>query len=202
MIEQKVENNNYWVLYPRHTEPTLELNSRTQQDRRTLALKYVKRWNNCIDIGSCVGMWTRELASKFKKVYCFEPNPNFIECFNKNITENNVELFRYGLSYSEHTASQEQKSTILNETEGNVICKTLDSFNLKDIDFIKIDVDGFEHKVLRGAVETIRNNSPAINIELKYDKRKDTVNHCMELLTRLGYNRVNRVRYDEIWLKS
>jgi FkbM family methyltransferase len=202
MIEQKVENNNYWVLYPRHTEPTLELNSRTQQDRRTLALKYVKRWNNCIDIGSCVGMWTRELASKFKKVYCFEPNPNFIECFNKNITENNVELFRYGLSYSEHTASQEQKSTILNETEGNVICKTLDSFNLKDIDFIKIDVDGFEHKVLRGAVETIRNNSPAINIELKYDKRKDTVNHCIKLLTRLGYNRVNRVRYDEIWLKS
>ena len=75
MIEQKVENNNYWVLYPRHTKPTLELNSRTQQDRRTLALKYVKRWNNCIDIGSCVGMWTRELASKFKKVYCFEPNP-------------------------------------------------------------------------------------------------------------------------------
>ena len=194
-------NNNFWVMYPTHTKPTLLENERTQQEHRTRALKYVKRWDTCIDIGSNVGMWTRELATRFKKVYCFEPNTNFIECFNKNITENNVELFKYGLSDTEHTASQIKQSTILSEYPGNVICKTLDSFNLKDIDFIKIDVDGFEYKVLLGAVQTIRNCSPVINIEMKTDKRKETVRRCKKLLTKLDYKHVKRTRYDEIWLK-
>ena len=194
-------NNNFWVMYPHHTKPTFLENERTQQEHRTRALKYVKRWNTCIDIGSNVGMWTRELATRFKKVYCFEPNTNFIECFNKNITENNVELFKYGLSDTEHTASQIKQSTILSEYPGNVMCKTLDSFNLKDIDFIKIDVDGFEYKVLLGAVETIRNNNLVINIELKRDKRKDIAKKCRKLLGKLDYTYINRTRHDEIWLK-
>jgi FkbM family methyltransferase len=195
-------NNNFWVLYGQHTEPTLLENERTQQEHRTSALRYVKRWNNCIDIGSNVGMWTRELAQKFKQVYCFEPNPNFIECFNKNITENNVELFQYGLSDMEHTASQEKQSTMLNEKQGNVMCKTLDSFNLKNIDFIKIDVDGFEYKVLCGAIETIKNSSPVINIEMKADKRIDIVRRCRKVLGKIGYKHVKRTRHDEIWLKK
>ena len=111
-------------------KPTFLENQRTQEKQRNTALKYVKRWNNCIDIGSSVGMWTRELASKFKKVYCFEPNPNFIECFNKNITESNVKLFELGLSNKEHTASQEFNSTTITNTPGSIQCQTLDSFNL------------------------------------------------------------------------
>ena len=90
---------------------------------------------------------------------------------------------------------------MLNEKQGNVICKTLDSFNLKNIDFIKIDVDGFEYKVLCGAVETIKNSNPVINIEMKSDKRNKTVRLCKVLLRELGYNRVNRVKHDEIWAK-
>ena len=163
-------------MYPIHTKPTFVRNERTQQEHRTKALKYVTSWNNCIDIGSHVGMWTRELATRFKKVYCFEPNPLFIECFNKNITENNVELFQYGLSNMEHKASTNKQSTMLKDTDGEVVCKTLDSFNLKNIDFIKIDVDGFEYKVLHGAMKTIRNNSPTINIELKRGEPRVFVN--------------------------
>ena len=194
-------NNNFWVMYPHHTSPTFLENQRTQAEHRDTALFYVNNWRNCIDIGSNVGMWTRELATRFKKVYCFEPNTNFIECFNKNITENNVKLFQYGLSDMEHTASQIKQSTILSEYPGNVMCKTLDSFNLKDIDFIKIDVDGFEYKVLRGAVKTIRNCSPVINIEMKADKRVTVVKRCRKFLRKLGYRYTNRTRYDEIWRK-
>ena len=201
---KKRPENDFWVLYGRHTKPTLvecdEKNNQSKQ--RKTALRYVKRWKSCIDIGSNVGMWTRELASNFKKVYCFEPNPNFIECFNKNITENNVELFEYGLSDAEHTASQGKQSTVLNNSPGNVICKTLDSFNLKDIDFIKIDVDGFEFRVLRGAKATIRNYSPVINIEMKPDKRRKTVRLCKKFLRKMGYRHVVRTKHDEVWLKS
>lgn len=193
-------------MYSQHTKPTFieESEEKTQQEHRTEALKFVKRWNNCIDIGSSVGMWTRELATRFKKVYCFEPNPIFIECFNKNITEKNVELFQYGLSDKEHRASTKKQLTVLQGVSdvGPVVCKTLDSFNLKNINFIKIDVDGFEYRVLHGAMKTIRENSPIINIELKKDKRFDTARKCRKLLRKLGYKFAKRIRHDEIWFKK
>ena len=202
-LKGKKLNTDFWVLYGRHTKPTLvecdEKNNQSKQ--RNMALRYIKRWRNCIDIGSNVGIWTRELASKFKKVYCFEPNPNFNECFRKNITENNIELFEFGLSNKEHTASQEFNSTQMTNTPGNVQCRTLDSFNLNNIDFIKIDVDGFEVEVLEGAVETITRNKPVINIEVKKLKRPDVCKKIRRILYGLNYHPRMRVRSDEIWTK-
>ena len=194
-------NNNFWVLYGQHTKPTLVTceEKDTQPTQRKTALQYVERWKNCIDIGSNVGMWTRELAQKFEQVYCFEPNPNFIECFNKNITESNVKLFELGLSNKEHTASQEFNSTQMTNTPGNIQCRTLDSFNLNDIDFIKIDVDGFEIEVLEGAVETITRNKPVINIEMKRLKRPDICKKIRRILRGLSYHPRKRIRSDEIW---
>ena len=196
-------NNNFWVLYGQHTKPTLVTceEKDTQPTQRKTALQYVERWKNCIDIGSNVGMWTRELAQKFEQVYCFEPNPNFIECFNKNITESNVKLFELGLSNKEHTASQEFNSTQMTNTPGNIQCRTLDSFNLNDIDFIKIDVDGFEIEVLEGAVETITRNKPVINIEMKRLKRPEICKKTKKILYGLDYHPRTRVRSDEIWTK-
>ena len=196
-------NHKFWVLYGLHTKPTLvECKEKdTQPSQRKTALQYVKRWRNCIDIGSNVGMWTRELAQKFEQVYCFEPNPNFIECFNKNITENNVELFEFGLSNKEHTASQEFNSTQITNIPGNVQCQTLDSFNLNNIDFIKIDVDGFEVEVLQGAIDTISRNKAVINIEMKKNKRPKTCKRIKKILHRLNYNYMQRTRSDEIWIK-
>ena len=194
-------NNNFWVLYSRHTKPTLvECGEEdTQPTQRKGALKYVQSWRRCVDIGSNVGMWTRELAQKFKLVYCFEPNPNFNECFRRNITENNVKLFEFGLSNKKHTASQEFNSTQITNTPGDVQCRTLDSFNLNDIDFIKIDVDGFEIEVLEGAVETITRNKPVINIEMKRLKRPEICKKIRRILYGLSYHPRKRIRSDEIW---
>ena len=46
---------------------------------------------------------------------------------------------------------------------------TLDSFNLKNISFIKIDVEGYELNLLKGAFNTIEKNKPLIFIEKKKD---------------------------------
>jgi FkbM family methyltransferase len=202
--------NSFWVYYSNHTEPTLlEDAGQGQEPQRSSALKSVTQWNTCIDIGSNVGQWTRPLLERFKKVICFEPNPMFRECFLKNIPLDRVELFPYGLSNHTHTATQAPNATFLNDTvgdteprPGDIECRTLDSFGFTDIDFIKIDVDGFEVPLLEGAVETLQKNNAVINIEMKRRKRPGICSKAQTILESLGYKQVSRVRSDEVWLKS
>jgi len=195
--------NSFWVLYSHHDEPKyLEDSSDGQQAQRDAALAYVKQWRVCLDIGSNVGQWTRPLTKKFQSVICFEPNPNFRECFVRNITEKNVILWPYGLSDREHRAQQDFNSTVLRQEDGDIECRTLDSFGINNVDFIKIDVDGFEVPLLEGARETLTRNTPVINIEMKRDKRIDTVKQAEEILKELGYQFKKRTKSDEVWLKS
>jgi FkbM family methyltransferase len=201
--------NSFWVYYLNHTEPTfLEEAGNGQQAQRDNSLKYVKNWRNALDIGANVGEWTRPLAKKFEKVISFEPNPNFRDCFEKNINEDNVILHPYGLSTHSHTAEQGTNATHLNfvvgDTEprdGDIECRSLDSFNLTEVDYIKIDVDGFEVPVLTGASDTLRANSPVINIEMKDRKRPKIVQKARQILAGYGYDCVSRVRSDEVWIK-
>ena len=118
-------------------------------------------------------------------------------------------LYPYGLSSHSHNAEQGANDTHLNfvlgDTEprdGNIECRSLDSFNFTDVDYIKIDVDGFEIPLLKGAKETLRKNNPVINIEMKQRKRPETVRKCRDILHSLGYKRHLRTKSDEVWLKS
>jgi len=193
--------NSFWVLYTQHTEPTyLEDAGDGQKAQRDAALRYINSWRVCLDIGSNIGQWTRPLAKKFDSVICFEPNPNFRECFKRNITETNVILWPYGLSDKEHRAQQDFNSTILNQGEGDIECRTLDSFGLNNLDFVKIDVDGFEVPLLEGARDTLTRNTPVINIEMKRDKRSHIVKQAEDILRDLGYQFKKRTKSDEVWL--
>ena len=197
------EANSFWVLYGQHTEPTyLEDAGNGQQLQRDAALEYVKQWRVCLDIGSNIGQWTRPLARRFESVVCFEPNPNFRECFNKNIYENNVVIWPVGLSDKEHRAKQGFNSTVLQNKEGEIDCRTLDSFGLTNVDFVKIDVDGFEIPLLNGAKQTLIKNNPVINIEMKKDKRNNITQKCASILKDLGYKFHKRTKSDEVWLKK
>ena len=194
--------NSFWVLYGQHTEPTyLEDAGGGQQPQRDRALEYVQSWRVCLDIGSNIGQWTRPLAKKFQSVVCFEPNPNFRECFKRNIPEHNVVLWPYGLSDREHKATQDFNSTVMHHGDGDIDCRTLDSFGLTNVDFVKIDVDGFELPLLEGARNTLAQNDAVINIEMKRSKRPDTVNKCESILKDLGYRFAKRTKSDEVWLK-
>jgi FkbM family methyltransferase len=195
--------NSFWVLYRQHTEPTyLEDAGHGQLPQREAALEYVKRWRVCLDIGSNIGQWTRPLAKRFHSVICFEPNPNFRDCFKRNITETNVILWPHALSNKAHTASQGFNSTMLRQGDGDVECRTLDSFALTNVDFVKIDVDGFEVPLLEGARETLTRNNAVVNIEMKRDKRMDTVKRAEAILRDLGYRYEKRTKSDEVWLKT
>ena len=197
------ETNSFWVLYGQHTEPTYLVDAGNgQQAQRDAALKYVKQWRVCLDIGSNIGQWTRPLSKKFESVVCFEPNLNFRECFEKNIQEKNVLLWPYGLSNKEHKAKQGFNSTVLQQEDGDIECRTLDSFGLTKVDLVKIDVDGFEIPLLNGARETLTKNNPVINIEMKRDKRSNIAQESESILKDLGYKFQKRTKSDEVWLKS
>ena len=201
--------NSFWVYNRWQAEPTLTEQADTQKQQRDNGLRYVSQWRNAVDIGAHVGEWTRSLSRKFDHVICFEPNPNFRECFNRNIKENNVTLHPYGLSSHSHNAIQGVNATHLNDVlgdteprEGDIECRSLDSFDLCDVDYIKIDVDGFEIPLLEGAQETLKRNNPVINIEMKRRKRPLIVQKAGAILTDLGYTYKSRVKSDEVWTKS
>ena len=179
--------------------------SRADSLKCPLALSKSHRGCNRNFFGRKRRLYLRELAEKFEKVICFEPNKLFISLFKRNILNDNVELHEVGLSDTKHTAYQPLHSTVMSNKPGDIICHTLDSYHINDIDFIKIDVDGFEHRVLKGAKETLIRNNAIINIELKPEKskeRKESVHWCINFLKECGYKHKNTIKHDEIWVKS
>ena len=76
---------------------------------------------------------------------------------------------------------------------------TLDSHALLDVDFVKIDVDGYEDRVLRGAINTIQRCRPVINIEMKTAKRQQICDASRKILKGLNYARQERNKSDEVW---
>lgn len=140
------------------------------------ARESVKRFGHAVDIGAQIGLWSRVMALDFARVTAFEPMPFHIECFEKNVTSENVTLHRTALADREcdlmfctspevtgntHVASKGEKPGTM------VHARTLDNFGLTDIDFLKIDVEGFEHTILKGGEQTIRREKPVIIIEQK-----------------------------------
>jgi len=125
-----------------------------------------------LDIGAHVGTYAWSLAPKFEHTYAFECNPKVFCYLAANVALHNltdkITPIPIGLGdkpdllplivRSEDGGGNGVKK--LKEEENTskiqVEIRTLDSYNLSNIGFIKIDVEGFEKEVLLGAQETLR----------------------------------------------
>jgi len=180
---------------------------------------YIKD-SNMVDVGAHIGTTSLIMSNHISqncKIYAFEPIYSFIT--ELNIRENNlqdkVKLIPIGLSNKEEqleggtidfsvicnygftTLNGLKKST--KESKYIIDIKKLDSLNLQNISFIKIDVEGHEHNVLLGASQTINRCKPTILIELwctsknslkqLKDGTLDYKNplHCFSILFNWGY---------------
>ena len=169
-----------------------------QKNKLDIALGFVKNFTTAIDGGANYGIMSYNLNSKFSKIYAFEVDIPVRECLKKNVEKfqlDNVVVCDCGLSDKEElVALNYLKNTfgtyINKEVSGTNICKTLDSFELTEVGFIKLDCEGYEPYILRGAEKTIKKYKPVILMEEKnFSKRYygEEGNLAVELLLGWGY---------------
>lgn len=144
------------------------------------ALQMTSKRGVALDVGGHIGLWSRVLAHHFARVVALEPLPALHPHFLANTTDcDNVELMKVAAS----NVDDEIEIVTVAENSGNghvaigapgagvlihrAQCVCLDSLNIHDVDFIKIDVEGWESQVIEGAQRTITRDRPVMVVEQK-----------------------------------
>lgn len=182
----------------------------------------VRKGNVVLDIGTNIGSTLLRMASIVEEtgfIYGFEPDPiNYENCM-QNIALNsfkNVRVSQIGLGSSVgsfdlvvDTESNRGGNRIsFQETLKNITTisvNTLDKWMQENkvlkIDVIKIDVEGFELKVLKGGEEAINTHKPQLFIELDDDNLRavdDSASSLIKLLEDWGYDIVHAESNEKI----
>jgi FkbM family methyltransferase len=168
-----------------------------------------------IDIGANIGATTLNIAKRVGatgKVFSFEPSPCNYQKALDNIGLNNfpnIKLINQGLGDKKSAAclynvnlnnrgmqrllgeNSEISSYDKTEVEIDTLDRSMQLFEIPPPSLIKIDVEGYELKVLKGSWETLKKNKPALFIELDDNNLKEQGSEAKELiefLLQLQYN--------------
>lgn len=118
-------------------------------------------------------------------VEAFEPIQHHV--LTRNVALNDlgsrVNVHPVALGEYQGTAQHTDKGVLI-PAGGKLPVITLDSLNLDDVSLFKIDVEGWEHRVLAGATETIERCQPVIYAETWGDFEHDQI---AAVLKPLGY---------------
>ena len=135
-----------------------------------------------IDVGAHIGYYTRilsKLVGVQGRVIAFEPSPENFPVLSQNITSlsyKNIELYDYAVDDKNaigqlHISPGHSNHSLIagyTEEQGivNVKTVTLDAFladrNIREVDFIKIDVEGNEPHVLAGMKNTLKSSGNVV----------------------------------------
>ncbi len=156
--------------------------------------------NRIVDVGAHVGLWSYNFAPACQVVEAFEPVALHRACFELNVLQpladpTRVNLHACALGASEGSVSIRTGPASSGDSwvggAGDIPMVTLDSFNFTHVDVIKIDCEGYEENVLRGAMDTIRRCRPVILVEQKRDMASSRFGlqqlGAVHLLQEVGY---------------
>lgn len=151
-----------------------------------------------VDVGGWYGPWTRRLAGRARDVVTVEPVPHLARLLD-SATPSNVRVVQAAASDRPGTArlwfpaddsgDRGVSSLVRRDIHArslHVPCVTLDELGLRDVDFIKIDVDGGELAVLRGATGLLARDRPALFVEL--ESRIQPIARVVTYLSLLRYD--------------
>lgn len=221
-FQKKMNLTNYLIsnllcFIPKYLRLPLEydyLNITGQLEREMYCLNSLIPRKGCaIDIGANRGLYTYVLAKFCSVVQAFEPQPWCAELiveygkqFNKNIN-----VYQCGLSSFNGTLTLKipvirgrMRNTLVTglasfsekDCEHNSIdvpIRRLDDYNFQDVVFIKIDVEGHERQVLKGARETIARERPTILIEIEQ-------RHLDNISVQTVFNEIQELQYNGFFL--
>lgn len=155
----------------------------------------------CLDVGANMGVITQALLVAGHKVIAFEPQPLICDILRENCaftesTQYTVHNTAVGALCGTAEMPKVQYAAKNNfgglgigdkSIYGNITVPliTIDSLNLSDVGFIKIDVEGFEYEVLVGAAETIKRCKPVLYIE---DDRVNKRERLRKQIYAMGYS--------------
>ncbi len=145
---------------------------------------YINSFRNAVDVGCRDGEYSRYLHKHFDHVYCFDYRRR--KLFHKNVDLSKITHFKCALG-DEHKimrvsgAGSMTSQSVPQEKWYDEQIYTLDEFKLLDVDYIKIDVDGFELKVIKGAINTIEKFNPILVIEQEFGETS-SIKFCVENL--------------------
>ena len=158
----------------------LSVNENYEPLETDLVKKVIQSGDVVIDVGANIGYYTlifAKLVGKNGKVYAFEPDP-----MNFNILKKNVEINGYNnVILTDKAVSNKLETTKLylsknlgghrlySSAEGNKFVEVqttkLDDFfkdKPKKVNFIKLDIEGFEYVALKGMRQLIKKNNDIV----------------------------------------
>jgi FkbM family methyltransferase len=167
---------------------------------------------NSLDIGANDGIFTLFLCKLSSHVFCFEPVPKWNQYLKEKYLHCNVTVEDCALGNSDGDAylsipyvgkkEYDTRSSLIRNFENEYIrgekvtdiqktkvkTRRLDDFDIGNIGFMKIDVEGFEVEVLKGAEQTIAREMPNIFIEIEQKNHKDrSISDIFNYIKEFGY---------------
>lgn len=162
-----------------------------------------------VDVGAKLGMYTYRLLRHSRDVVAFEPIPVLIDMLRRVFAGRPCRVEGCALSdapgrtqmripYGKNGEVKFGRSTIepsnplahddvARVDTIDVELKTLDQCGLREVGFIKIDVEGHELAVLRGAAATLERDRPNLLVESNDHHHPGAVGKLTELLRAQGY---------------
>jgi FkbM family methyltransferase len=135
-------------------------------------------FNTSLDVGSNSGHVTNMLSKICKNVYSFEPIDYLYRAQKKIFKNRNIKVYNYALGDKKCkkifyiSKNNDPESSFLLRKKSikkkSVKINTGDSiFRDKRVDFIKIDVEGYEYHVIKGLENLIKKHKPLLLIEIE-----------------------------------
>ena len=154
------------------------------------------------DVGAHVGLWSRPMMRRAntKYIWAFEPNNSVRECYVLNMGGfDNYSIYPVALGHKNmkgflNVETDNSGNTNVHPTRsGNTEIRTLDSFNFEHLDYIKVDVEGFEYNFLQGAVDTLNRCRPFVHLEMKSKNMRNSKDDFYRFMKNIGYSQVMKI---------
>jgi FkbM family methyltransferase len=177
------------------------------------ALGQFSRRRVAVQAGGNIGIFAKRLAEEFAVVHTFEPDSSLYAQLLINATEKNIVAHRValgdcaasvGMSCVRRDSSGREAHEGLTHVAGagDIPMRTLDSYCLDHCDLLYLDIEGYELKALRGAVQTIERCRPVIGVEVNgsCEYYGDSCDAVRRLIIGMNYCAVLQRNSDEVFV--